>query len=201
VPYGVSDALWRMLPADDQAAVKAGYVASQASQVAPSGPTQAEIDAANQAATAAAAAANALLAGQGAAGIAAAAAAAGATPDVVQALANSGIPDLTNVTVTSTTPSGGGGGSGGGGSSGGGGGSGSTDFGTVDEDEVVRELYAAGVIDRNDPGGAATRLPSTAWGDFRDYFAKDQPFLGTHIRNQGHQLRSVVASDLWSPST
>lgn len=68
------------------------------------GLTQAQIDAANQAAAAAAAGAAALLAGQSAAEIAATEQAAGATPDVVQAVADSGIPGTENVDVASTDP-------------------------------------------------------------------------------------------------
>lgn len=65
---------------------------------------QVDLAAVEAAAAAAAAAGAALLAGGGAAEIAAAAQGAGATPDVVAALASSGIPNVANIVVTGTTP-------------------------------------------------------------------------------------------------
>jgi hypothetical protein len=57
------------------------------------------------------------------------------------------------------------------------------------DDEPSREL--AGVV----------QTPTAAWLDLRDQLVKDMPFVGSHVRARGHQLRGVVASDLWSSST
>jgi hypothetical protein len=57
------------------------------------------------------------------------------------------------------------------------------------DDEPSREL--AGVV----------QTPASAWLDLRDQLVKDMPFVGSHVRARGRQLRGVVASDLWSSST
>jgi hypothetical protein len=72
--------------------------------LAAAGVTQAQYEAAEQAAAVAAASTAALMAGEGSAGMAAAAAAAGASQDVVDALAALGIPDLSQVIVTGYVP-------------------------------------------------------------------------------------------------
>jgi hypothetical protein len=68
-------------------------------------------------------------------------------------------------------------------------------------DPETFQLFSVEVEGRVDPGLAEAKLPSGAWVDFRDYFAKDQPFLGVHVRNQGRGMKNVLASDLWSRST
>lgn len=118
MPYGVADAVWSHLPADDQTAIKAAYqgqpppaiggyapppdpVPSPPPAAAPPTTTTPEqIAAADAAGAYAAAGAAALLAGGSAADIAAAEAAAGAPPDVVAAILATGIPAAAGPTAT-----------------------------------------------------------------------------------------------------
>jgi hypothetical protein len=74
--------------------------------LAAAGVTQAQVDAANEAARIAEASAGALLAGQGSAGIAAAAQAAGAPESTLDALIAAAIPDLSGVLVIGAEPAG-----------------------------------------------------------------------------------------------
>lgn len=194
MPYGVADSLWRMLPADDQAAVRAGYEAAQASQPPPPPPAPAPAPSptpapqpattnvgSSSAASSTDSAGRPIFYTDGAWYYADGSRASG--PGGAPPAGVSPPPPPAPAAAPVAT------------------GAGALEFGDTGDDGTVFELFAAEAPDRNAPGGAAIRLPSTSWGDLRDYIAKDQPFLGTHIRNQGRQLKGVVASDLWSPST
>lgn len=194
MPYGVSAQLWKMLPAEDQLAVQAGYEASQGSQPAvpppppppPAVPTPPTTNVgSSSAASSRDSAGNVIYYTDGAWYYANGSPATGPGEPPPAGVSTPAPAAPPSSPPAASPPAGGDLG----------------DLAPTDVGDVTFELFSVEAPDAHAPGGPGGRLPSTAWGDFRDYFARDQPFLGSHIRNQGKQLKGVVASDLWSPST